>query len=81
MGRSFVADGKTFPTSWNFQGMADEPIRAFETFSVRKFWDARIRGNGGSSANPCGFAIARKLLSPEAWCSIGIFRGSHRLHL
>jgi hypothetical protein len=35
-----------------FTRMGDEPMRGFETFSGKDYWDGRARGTGGSTTDP-----------------------------
>ena len=68
-----------------FKHMADEPMRDFETFSGRDFWDARARGTGGSSTDPYCTCAEENLLGypgdPYASENILIHEFAHNIHL
>jgi hypothetical protein len=68
-----------------FKHMGDEPMKDFETFSGKDFWDARARGTGGSSTDPyCTCAEENVLGYPgdpyEAECIL-IHEFAHSIHL
>jgi hypothetical protein len=68
-----------------FKRMADEPMRDFESFSGRDFWDARARGTGGSATDPCCTCAEENVLGypgdPYASENILIHEFAHNIHL
>jgi hypothetical protein len=68
-----------------FKRMADEPMRGFETFGGKDFWDARARGTGGSETDPYCSCGEENLLSypgdPYSTESILIHEMAHNIHL
>jgi hypothetical protein len=66
-------------------GYADEPVKDFESFSARDFWDARARGTGGSETDPFATCAEENLLSfpgdPYESENILIHEFAHCIHL
>jgi hypothetical protein len=68
-----------------FKHMGDEPMKGFETFSGKDFWDARARGTGGSSTDPYCTCAEENVLGypgdPYAAECILIHEFAHSIHL
>jgi hypothetical protein len=68
-----------------FQRMGEKPMREFETFSGKDFWDARARGTGGSATDPYCTCAEENVLGypgdPYAAENILIHEFAHNIHL
>jgi hypothetical protein len=68
-----------------FKHLGDEPMRGFESFSGKDFWDARARGTGGSATDPFCSCGEENLLGypgdPYATENILIHELAHNIHL
>jgi hypothetical protein len=68
-----------------FKRMAHEPMRDFESFSGKDFWDARARGTGGSATDPYCTCAEENVLGypgdPYQKENILIHEFAHNIHL